>query len=206
MLAPTRRGALPPVRGLGALASVPALRASGPSRVLLVVALACAATTLVLGQIAPRFFLEPYLWAGGALVAAPWRRSKLLLLRGLELQGALGAGLALYGAATLFPGAWTSGQREAVMLRSAAGYAEARWLDRVLPADAVVTRQSRFHALTPRPFVVADPVTNDPGAREPALARLAVASGVNSLVVVQGSTDAFARLAQRCGEPLGPTA
>jgi hypothetical protein len=204
IVATTTPGALTTVLGLGGLAFLPALGAAGKPRALLAVALACALATVVFGQLAPRFFLEPYLWAGAALVAAPWRRSKLLLLRGLELQGALTAAIALYGAATLFPGALTAHERDTVMLRAAAGYAEAQWLDRVLPPDAVMVRQSRFHAFAPRPFVVADRVIFGPGADERDLARLTVASGVNSLVVVEGSTDTFARLSRLCGEPLGP--
>jgi len=71
------------------------------------------------------------------------------------LQSGVAALVALIGASTLFPGALTYGQRSAVMERAAAGYAQAQWLDQVLPVDAVVIEQGRFHALTARPFAVA---------------------------------------------------
>jgi len=196
-----RPGELTTVLGLGALAFLPALRAPGKPRALLLAALACSVAMVVLGQIAQRFFLEPYLWAGAALVAAPPSRGKELVLRGLALQGLLAAALAVFGAATLFPGALTARGREAVMSRAAAGYAEARWLDDVLPADAVIIRQGRSHALTPRRFVVPDTVTYDPAPDEGRLARLAVASGVTHLALAGAGEDVVTRLGRRCGEP-----
>jgi hypothetical protein len=204
MLGTTHPGDFTATLGLGALAIVPALFARGPARLLLATALACGAVSAALGQLGARFFLEHYFWIGAAAVGARWTRPKHLLLGAVTLQGVASAAVALFGAATLFPGALTPGLRERVMSRATAGYDEARWLDRVLPEDTVFTGQGRFRALAPRPFVAGDAIMTDDAQRvdERSLARLVVASGVNTLVLESSMEPAFARLAQRCGEPM----
>ena len=104
-------GHISTVLGIGALAFIPALSVRGAPRLLLRVALAAAVASVVLGQIAPRFFLEPYLWAGAALVAAGASRGKNLVRGALTLQSAVAGAVALFGAVTLFPGALTAHQR-----------------------------------------------------------------------------------------------
>jgi hypothetical protein len=196
-------GRITAVLGLGALAVIPATAVGGAPRLLVYAAGAAAATSVVLGQVAPRFFLEPYLWAAAALVAAPWTRAKTWLLRALDVQASATATVALFGAATLFPGALSWLQRDRVMTRAAAGYAESVWLDRLLPADAVVGAPGRFHALTPRPFVVADTVLLHPVLHtdEVALARVLLGAGV-CFVVANNGDDTYRRLGRRCGERL----
>lgn len=66
------------------------------------------------------------------------------------------AGIGLMGAATLFPGALTDSLRHRVMTDRALGYAEACWVNEVLPADAVVLAWNRSVALAPRPFLSRD--------------------------------------------------
>ena len=143
--------------GIGVLAFIPALRTTGRPRLLLWAALGATVVGVVLGQLAGRFFLEPFLWAGAAAVAAGWTGTKRLLLRVLTLQGAATAIFALLGAASLFPGALTPGLRHAVLTRSAAGFTEGEWLDQALPPDAVFLGIDYFYLFNPRPFVVGDP-------------------------------------------------
>jgi hypothetical protein len=193
------------VLGFGVLAFVPALRSSGRTRLLLWAALGAAIAGLVLGQLAPRFFLESFLWAGAAAVGAGWTRTKRLLLRGLSLQGAVTAIFALVGTATLFPGALTPGLRHAVLTRSAAGFVEGEWLDQVLPPDAVFLGIQRFHVFSPRPFVVCDSATSAQGERADANIRKLVGSTVTHLVV-DDPNEIFNRLSRRCGRSVaGPT-
>jgi hypothetical protein len=191
--------------GIGVLAFVPALRASGSTRLLLWAALGAAVVSVLLGQLVARFFLEPFLWAGAAAVASGWTVSKRLLLRALTLQGALTAIVVLIGAASLFPGALTPGIRHAVLTRSAAGFTEAEWLDQVLPPDAVYLGVQHFYLFSPRPFVVCDPATSATGARADAnMIELVVGSGVTHLVI-DDPNETFDRFSRRCGQPVtGP--
>jgi hypothetical protein len=199
-------GGFTTVLGVGALAFIPALRVKGPLRLLLAAALASTIASVCLGQLAARFFLEPYLWAGAALVAAGRSWTKDLLRGALVLQSGVAAVVALVGAGTLFPGALTAARRSGVMERSAAGYAQGEWLDKVLPADAVLIEQGRYHAFSPRPFAVATPTSIGSGPdADKALAMLVGDFGANSIVVLHSNVDdAFSRLSRRCGEPLAP--
>jgi hypothetical protein len=90
------------------------------------------------------------------------------------------------------------------MERSAAGYTEAKWLDRVLPPEAVLIDPGLYHTFTPRPFVSADPSSFAPApAADRALAGLVRDFGANSLVLgVPPDDSGLTRLSQRCGEPL----
>jgi len=193
------------VLGLGTLALIPALRASGPPRLLLWAALGATIVGLLLVQLVARFFLEQYLWVGAAAVASGWTTSKRLLLRGLTLQSLLTAIVALVGAASLFPGALTPDLRHAALTRNAACFTENEWLDRVLPPNAVMLGITRSHLFTPRQFVVCDPATSAKGERADAnLAQLIAGSGVTHLVV-DDKNDIFLRLSRRCGRPVaGP--
>ncbi len=106
--------------------------------------------TLWQGQMAPRYLLEGYFWCAAA--AAPWSRLKSLLFCGLAVQTAGVAVMALFAAGLLFPGALIPAWRDRVMRRATYGYAEARWVDRVVPKGATVMSESRAYALMPRPF------------------------------------------------------
>ena len=108
--------------------------------------------TIWRGQMAPRYLLEGYWWCAAVAVAVPWPRFKSLLFYGLTVQTAGVAAMALFAAGMLFPGALTPGLRERVMQRATYGYAEAQWVDRVVPKDATLMSQSRAYALMPRPF------------------------------------------------------
>ncbi|HVR02704.1 MAG TPA: DUF1420 family protein [Polyangia bacterium] len=192
--------------GLGALAFIPAIDAKGPARLLLLAALAAIATCLLLGQLAPRFLLEPFLWAGAALAIADWSRVKKVVVAGLMVQGAASASVALFGAATLFPGALTAGCRDAVLTKAAYGYAEGKWLDTLLPTRAVIVEPQGFPLFAPRPFAVADPAMSDvpPAVGDEKLRALVEQFGVNTVVDDGAPQDGpYARLEKRCGVPLG---
>jgi hypothetical protein len=200
--------AITSVLGLGSLAFIPALATRGRHRMLLWAALAATLACLLLGQLTARFYLDPYLWAGAALAAASEGRLKRLVVGGIYVQGALAALIALYGAASLFPGALTAGRREAVLTRLAAGYPESKWLDRVLPADAVIVAAGgRYHLFSPRPFVVADPVDihATPSDGEKQLTSLVRDHHLTHLVYDGGDLGTtFERFTHRCRRSLTP--
>jgi hypothetical protein len=127
-----------------------------PQRLLALAALAVFLLDLAFVQLAPRFFFEPYLWCAAGAVSVPARPLKTLFVRALTAQGVLVAAVAVYLGALLFGGALTPAWRDRVMTIMTPGYAEAKWLDAVLPHDAVVLENLRYHALMPRRFVVGD--------------------------------------------------
>jgi len=150
-------GWLQGVLGIGVYGFLVGCKGSVESKILMCVSLLAFLLLLGLGQISPRFFLEPYLWVGAAVVGRSWNGRKLLLARLLPVQGVLTAALAGYLAYSQFPGALTERWRDEIMRETAYGYAEARWLDSVLPADAVIVTALPSRALLPRPFLVPDP-------------------------------------------------
>jgi hypothetical protein len=132
-----------------------------------------------------RFFLEPYLWIVAAGAASAWTLSKRLLFKLLLGQLVVVALAAMFGAATLFPGSITSAWRDRVMSRASYGYAETRWLNQVLPPDAVVLSNIRSSALMPRPYLSSNVFSFFNLGQPEELARfksLAVAAQVNTLV------------------------
>jgi hypothetical protein len=137
---------------------------------------------------------------------------KEMVLRALVAQGVLTASMAIFAGAVLFPGAWTVKLRQAVMTRHAAGYAQAQWLDQILPADAHIIEEGRSHALTPRPFEVSELAFFDPVQPDVRLAQLVTSSGANLFVGAPAAAmpatgvdqrgEIYRRLARRCGQPL----
>ena len=160
VLVPSSIGLIPTVLGMGPLllfSGMGAVKASVVSRILLLSAALAALTTLLLGQIGARFFFEPYLWIIGAAGIAAWRPLKIFSFKLLVCQTALMAFFAIFGAATLFPGALTSAGRDKIMAKTAHGYTITRWLNHILPSDAVIVFLNfRSSALMPRPFVSKD--------------------------------------------------
>jgi Protein of unknown function (DUF1420) len=163
-----RPGLVHEALGLGVFGFLLGLRERGPTRQLLLAALAAFALVVALGQPTPRFFLEPYLWCTAAVAAVPSRPLKSLFFKALTVQAVLVAGVAVYLGGLLFPGALAQTERERVMTLVAPGYAEAKWLDATLPLDAVVLGEYRYRALLPRPFVIGDRflLTKEPDWRQ----------------------------------------
>jgi Protein of unknown function (DUF1420) len=194
--------------GLGIFGFLLALHERGRLRQLLLAALGAFVLVVALGQPTPRFFLEPYLWCAAAAAAAPSRPLKSLFFVVLSVQAALVAGVAIYLGVILFSGALTPTQRERAMTLMAPGYAEAKWLDAILPLDAVVLGEYRYRALLPRPFVIADRflLTKEPDWRQH-LTEFVKEKQVTVLITQYPIENVRYRwLAARYGTPLaGPT-
>ena len=103
-----------------------------------------------------RYFLEIYLWTLPLVAVAVWSPVKSFLFKLMVGQILIMSLIACFGAVTLFPGALTASLREKVMKSTAFGYAEACWLNEVLPPDAVIVAWDRSAALMPRPFMSFD--------------------------------------------------
>jgi hypothetical protein len=127
-----------------------------PARVLLLSALAAAPFSLLLSRMGARFLFETYLWIVPLAAFMAWSPLKSWLAKVTLAQTAFMAGLSLFGAVTLFPGALTASLRHRVMTDRAYGYAEACWVNEVLPTDAVVLDWNLALALAPRPFLGQD--------------------------------------------------
>ncbi len=151
---PSSSGTISTVLGIGVLAVFTIRSTCTEGRWLATCAVIAAISILFVGQVTPRFFLEPYLWLAAAAAASNRNKGSDFLLGGLCVQGALMVALAGFAAIRIFPGALSPALRHAVMSRSANGYDEARWIDQVLPRGAVIVADMRSHALVPRPFVV----------------------------------------------------
>lgn len=186
---PSSLGTITTVLGLGPLLLIIVLRewrAEGAGlRFLIVSALLVTVVILALGQIGARFLLEPYLWIVAAAGAAAWRPLKKFIFQLLTCQLLLMALVAGFGAASLFPGALTASLRHGTMSTSAYGYLEARWLDEVLPPEAVVASDLRSLALMPRPFISRDVIAFAQPHRlmeQEKVRSWAASRGVNALV------------------------
>lgn len=156
---PTSMGGLTTVLGLGPLfffVGLGEVRSHIMPRILLLSAVTAIAVILALGQVVGRFLFEPYLWIIAAAAAAAWGPYKTLLFKLMVCQLLLMVLIAGYGAVTLFPGALTASLRHRVMTNAADFYGETRWLDEVLPREAVVLADIRSMALMPRPFLSRD--------------------------------------------------
>ncbi len=169
--------------GLGVFAGVTAFGTRGKSRLFLAAAFMSTILIVAFGQLSARFFLEPYLWAGAAAVAASPGPRKALLFKALSLQGAATAIVAVGMAVILIPGAFSNGWRDRVMTAHANGYAEARWLDRTLRDSDVVLAVFRSSALIPRPFVGSDAANYSAEPFPKNIFSLARSSGATVLVL-----------------------
>ncbi len=113
--------------------------------------------TLILcaGQLQGRFFLEPYLWCGVLAVAAPWTTRKRLLrgVLGAQMLATTAVAIAAVG---LVPGGVTASGRERVLGAYAADYRAIRWLNAVLPPNAVVAMDGRSALFMERPVLSGD--------------------------------------------------
>lgn len=159
LLFPSSLGTLSMVLGLGPLFFFVGLK-EARSRLIPKVLLGCAAVQvaliLSLSEASARYFLGPYLCIVAAVAGSPWTPGKRLLFKLTLGQLFFVALMAMFGAATLFPGSLTSSLRDRVMFRASYGYAEARWLNQVLPLEAVVLTDLRSSALMPRPYLSAN--------------------------------------------------
>jgi hypothetical protein len=159
IIVPDTPGRVSAALGLGVLACFAVH--STVRRSLVVLSAACAAVTInyLLGARSAGYYLEPYTWFCIAAASAPWNRYKKIVCNLLMIQAAGMLLFAGFGAVRLFPGSLTTGLRDHVMRENAHQYEIMRWLDQVLPGDAILLSTLRSHALMPRPFVTKDIVT-----------------------------------------------
>jgi hypothetical protein len=159
IIVPYSPGSMSSVLGLGVLACIVAFSHVRHSPVLIIAAFAAVTINYLAGARSVGYYLEPYTWLCVAAATIPWHTYKKIVYRLLMAQVAAMLLFAGFGAAKLFPGSLTAGLRDHVMRENADQYAAMRWLDDVLPRDAVVLSTLRSHALMPRPFVAKDIVT-----------------------------------------------
>ena len=196
------------VLGIGAWFAVMLVWARGPAGWLASSAAAIALLEAVLGQLAPRFLLDAYLIAAMALVTSELTGTKRILSYALTVQCVLTCAMASYAALTLAPGALSPALRAMAMDRTAFGAEAGRWLDTVLPPDAVIDDNFHAHALLPRPFFdyqVEPPTTDDEGVLERYwLQRIAAmrAKGVNTIVYVPERDPGSGKVLSRLTRPL----
>jgi hypothetical protein len=207
LLLPSHLGQLSTVLGPAAVALLLLPSTGRRMRWLAAASVGAAVATAALGQLSPRFFLEPYLWGGAAILVRDLGRWRKGLAGLLAVQGALAAAMAWFGAVTLAPGSLNHGLREAVMTRAAQGFAETRWIDRELPAGTVILTDARSRALLPRPFVV-DDLSRYGLPAEEARARfenLVVEHHVGALVVPRAGCLESGTIAEQCAQRvIGP--
>jgi hypothetical protein len=140
--------------GVASLILVPrVLREPGPSRTVVILAIALALISSLVGQKASRFYVEPMIWLILALLLwAPAQRTNFpkgwaFLLRG---QALMTLTIIVLGVATLSIGAVSNQMRHDVMSHRANGYQATYWLDQVAPPDARVISGIRSLGLLPR--------------------------------------------------------
>ena len=131
-----------------------------------------------LGPMLGRYYVEPCIWLLMLLVIQP-QPTPLIDRRWITWplagQALFTIALFWYGAVILFPGALTARWRSAVMDKNANGYRVMKWIDSVLPPDAVLLSADRSIALAPRDVVSFDwasVVNVTSRAAEPYLIRL----------------------------------
>ena len=105
------------------------------------------------GQISSRFFLEPLFWTIFLFITT-YKSSSFLkyFLFFPKLQLFVILAFVTFGIYSLAPSVLTNDFREKVMLQSSNGYAESKWLDKILPVDARIATASRSRAFSPRPY------------------------------------------------------
>lgn len=153
LILPDSFGTITTILGVGSLLVVAAPGIQGASRVFMACALLSGSLTYFLGQVTSRFYLEPYLWITIAFTVGSGWKFKPVIFRIMLVQLAGMALMASFGAARLFPGAISDPLRHQVMLKSSYQYAEAKWLNTILPENSVILTDLRSKALIPRPFI-----------------------------------------------------
>lgn len=95
--------------------------------------------TIFLGQQSSRFFLEPYFWMLPLLIVAIGEHSKWsIVLRIGQAQFLLLVPFFLYAVYILVPGIISDTGRETVLRQHAHEYNEAKWINAIVPGNAVV--------------------------------------------------------------------
>jgi hypothetical protein len=119
------------------------------------IALLCTILGALLGQANARFFLEPFYWGLMGLISArllDTNRSKPpVVARALICLQASGvAGAIVFGILTISVGSIGDTLRSRVMHTVASDYSAMRWVDDILPSNAIVITDLRSTGLVPR--------------------------------------------------------
>ncbi|MCL4503391.1 MAG: DUF1420 family protein [Deltaproteobacteria bacterium] len=163
-LVPDSLGTFSTVLGLGPLLSLIGLKSCRKeelARILLAGAVLAVTAILLLCQATARFLLEPFFWTIPLAALVEWKLIKIISLRLLVVQMLIMAIVVWFGVWALFPGALTMNLRNITMNRTAQDFQATRWLNKVLPSDAVVLPcDINSLALMGRPFMAEDYVFN----------------------------------------------
>jgi hypothetical protein len=117
------------------------------------IALVCIVLTIFFGQATARFFVEPYFWLLPVFVwSLPSCKAYLYVARVQVVQLFLLFPFIAYSAYLLVPSLLGNRQRERLLLNSAFGYAETRWMEAVIPTNKVIATSVRSRAFLPRPY------------------------------------------------------
>jgi hypothetical protein len=207
LVVPSSLGNAQLVLGGGVAGIVCLLKGGKETRWFWIPALVACALTVAMGQVAPRFFVEPYLWAMAAVVPLFAGACARALGAIFCLQALAVLIMASLAAATLFPGALRDDWRAAVSERVGHGVAEARWLDEILPRDARMVGDLRAKGLFPRPFVSPDPAGHGTALEQEArlLPRLRRAR-IDTLVIEVPDAPQAPRDSKAASAPRSPSA
>lgn len=198
LVIPASGGAICTVMGIGVVVALfDPRRLSRTGRFLVLLAVVQVITMVLLGQKSARFFVEVYGVLLIALLASPRVRMQRWQMGVVWLQTFLTLAVALASLWLLGPGIFTREGRDKVMTRCSHGYAICKWLDHVLPPEAVIVASNNGNYFMPRPFVpyvlFQHANWNDPDQLQ-RLRVLARAGGVNTLVGPPAVTNKFKQL------------
>jgi hypothetical protein len=138
------------VLGIGLIAFIGIDWSNRTSWQYLAIAAVIMVATLFNGQITARFVFESFALSAIALAVCNWNRRKAMFQYALLAQALLVSVIAIYTAALLFPGNFGAGHRDAVMRKVAHNYAVSRWLESIVPEDALLLSRIRSNVLLPR--------------------------------------------------------
>jgi len=110
-------------------------------------------TTIFLAPPAARSYLEPYFW-GLILCSIAIKEGRLIFpsysMIIVSFQAVIFLMLSVFGVGVLTAGSISGSLREQIMSKSANGYDLMRWVDEILPEDAILLNNHRTMALAPR--------------------------------------------------------
>lgn len=166
---------------------VAAVARGGTSNGLIWAAICCFGLDLGFTQQAARFFLDPVLWLAVAVAQQTARPAwSPVWAAAIVPQLALTASVAAFGVWNLTPGAFSENLRDRTLTNSSYHYAAMRWLDGVLPRNAVLLLMSNQIALSPRMTMASDGVAanfRDPKSAFVYYKALAISRGITHAVV-----------------------
>jgi hypothetical protein len=127
-----------------------------------VIALLVLITAILFGQWSARFLLEPFCWIVLAYFLWDPRVGKRLSMgtrvikAALVAQSVLACCLVYFGVYSVSAGALSPAYRTDIMMKHANGYDVFRWVDQVLPPDAIVISTLRSVSLSGRRVIASD--------------------------------------------------